>query len=264
MKAQRAAAVAGLIVVVAGLAVLLGRPAGATWPPAGDDQAAFLPVVWREAELRQATATLGPSPTPTRTPTSGPTNTPGPAPTATATPQDTFHVIKVVWPEQGNIGTPFIFTFGLVNPLDVPVQVTLVDALPEGLLLQRVWPPTGTVLLISGNTFTVTLTVAHKWTDNLFFSAVAGDLPPGCLTSCYIQNSAVWSASWAGGSASGVADSPRIFLLNQTPTPTPVTPTWTPIIFPTAPLTPTPTAGPSLTPTSPPTLGPSPTPTPGR
>lgn len=250
-------------------------------PPVGGNYRVALPQVLRQEGRVLQQPTIGPSPTATRTPTHtptatlGPTSTPGPTLTATVTPLPSFRVEKVVWPDKGNIGTPFIFTIGLVNPLSVPVQVTLVDTLPEGLRLGRVWAPTGTVLLVEGNSFSVSLTVAHDWADNLFFCAVA-EVPP-CGYSCYVQNSAVWTASWAGGSGGGVASSQQILLINVTPTPTPLSPTLTPPIFPTWSDTATPTAGPSLTPTgtaSPtvpaptatrtpqPTLGPSPTPTP--
>lgn len=202
--------------------------------------------------------TLGPSPT------AGPTLTPGP----TAAPA--LALQQAVIPERGNIGARFVFTLGLRNPLPVPVHLTLVNALPAGLALERVWPPTGTALLVAGNTFTATLTVAAHWVDNLPFAAT-GDAPP-CSRSCYVLNTTTWAATWSGGGDSGTSLGRPILLLNATPTPTPATPTRTPPIFPTWPPSPTPTAGPAPTatavpptpsPTRPPTLGPSPTATPG-
>lgn len=252
-----------------------------------------LPAVFRQAQTGvQLQPTLGPSPTPTRTPAATlgpsptPTHTPGATATVTPTPGGptttpgptlgpTFDVAKVVWPESGNIGTVFVFTIGLINPLDVPVQVSLVDALPAGLVLGPVWAPTGTVVQRHDDTFTLTLTVPHNWTDNVFFCAVA-EVPP-CSYSCYVQNNARWVASWPGGSGSGTASSQKILLVNTTPTPTPATPTLTPPIVPTWPTatpgtvtpgpsqTATPTAIPTVPPPTPsrtpqPTLGPSPTP----
>jgi len=212
--------------------------------------APFQPTLGPSAtSTRTPLVTLGPSPTTTPMSTAGPTLTPGP----TSTPA--FALQQAVMPEQGNIGTHYVFTLGLLNSLPVPVHVTLVNALPEGLTLERIWPPSGTVILVAGNTFTATLTVAHNWSDNLFFSAT-GDVPP-CSLSCYVVNTTTWAATWSGGGNSGTSHSRPILLSNTTPTPT-----WTPPVFPTWPPSPTPTAGPS--PTRPPTLGPSPTATPGR
>lgn len=233
-----------LVLLLGGGLVSHGTAREQQAPPARDQRPAFLPLVIRSGHNPQPT--LGPSPTPTRTPAAGP------SPTPTVTPSADFDVRQAVHPSTGIVGTPFIFTVGLINPHDVPVQVALVNALPEGLLLEQVWPPTGTVVLVAGNTFTVSLTVPRRWTHNLFFAAVAA---PPCPTSCHVRNSAAWSATWAGGTSSGTSSSPPIWLLNVTPTPAPATPTRTPAPFPTG--SPSPTAGP---PTPPPTLGPSPTP----
>lgn len=231
----------------------------------------FLPLV-RHGHSNPVQQTLGPSPTPTRTPTPRPpTTTPtwGPTLTPSVTPIEPFLIEQAVTPLVGNIGTQYVFTLGLRNRQAVPVQVTLVEALPDGLLLDRVWPPLGTVLLIGDDVFTATLTVAANWTDNLMFSAIGG-VPP-CMNSCYTQNDVPWEASWPGGSTTGTASSLRILLLNYTPTPTPLmtltpTPIWPTVVRTATPGATTPGASPTATPTASrtpvPTLGPSPTPTP--
>jgi len=247
------------VLVLGGGLVSYGTAREQQAPPARDPRRAFLPLVLRSGPNLQPTlgpsptatrtpaATLGPSPTPTQTPTAGS------SPTPTVTPSAYFDVRQAVYPATGIMGTRFIFTIGLINTQDVPVQVVLVNALPEGLLLKQVWPPSGTVGLVSGNTFTVSLTVPHRWTHNLVFAAVAA---PPCTGSCYVQNSAVWSATWPGGNSSGTSSSLPLLLINVTPAPatptSPPGPTWSP----------SPTTSPA-TPTPQPTLGPSPTATPG-
>ena len=258
-RVAAAASIAGLVLLL-GLAVLRGRSAGATLPPAGEEQEAFLPAVWIQRDLLQATPTLGPSPTPTRTATRTPTATAGPAPTATATPPASFRIEQAVIPESGIVGTEMHFTLGLLNSLEVPVQVTLINTLPDGIVVDQIWPPTGTAIVVAADctVFTATLVVPRQWPDNLFF--VAHVAAPPCSRSCYVQNAATWTASWAGGGNSGTSLGEWLWLVKVTPTPTPVTPSPTPTVTWTPWLSPTPSAGPTPTETLLPTLGPSPTP----
>lgn len=231
-----------LVVLALGEALAAFAGAGQAVPPAKDDRRAFFPVVERGPRgAASLTPTLGPSPTPSRTPTRGPTLPPTATPTAgpTATPGPTFEVLTAGCPYWVGPGATVVFTVGLLNAQDVPVQVGLQNTVPEEMQIVRVYAAVSPT--VTGDSFTLQMVVPPQWTENIFVLATVTD-----ACNCYVTNTAAWSAAWNGGSGSGTAVSNPIYVtVHPSPTPTPTAPP------------------PTQTPTSAPTLGPSPTPTPG-
>jgi hypothetical protein len=226
-----------LVVLALGGALAAFAGAGQAVPPAEDGRRAFLPVVERGprgAALLTPSPTLGPSPTPSRTPT------PVLGPTPTPTPGPAFVVLTAGCPYWVGPGATVVFTVGLLNAQDVPVQVSLQDTVPEEMQIVRVYA--AVTPTVAGDSFTLQMVVAPQWTENVFVFVTVTD-----ACNCYVTNTAAWSAAWNGGSGSGTAVSNPIYLtVHPSPTPTPTVPP------------------PTRAPTSAPTLGPSPTPTAGE
>ncbi len=217
-----------VILVVLALGGALAALAGAA--PAEDGRRAFLPVVERRPrDAAPLTPTLGPSPTPSRTPTTGPTL----PPTATPAPGSSFEVLTAGCPRWAGPGDTVVFTVGLLNAQDAPVQVSLQDTVPEEMQIVGVYA--AVTPTVAGNTFALEMVVPARWTENVFVFVTVAD-----ACDCCVANEAAWSAAWDGGGGSGTAVSNPIYLtVRPSPTPTPA---------------------PTAAPTSAPTLGPSPTP----
>lgn len=223
-----------LVVLALGGAVAAFAGGGQAVPPAEDGRRAFLPLVARGPRgAALLTPTLGPSPTPARTPT------PTLGPTSTPTPGPGFAVLTAGCPYWAGPGATVVFTVGLLNAQDVPVQVDLQNTVPEELQIVRVYA--AVTPTVTGNGFTLQMVVPPQWTENVFVFVTVTD-----ACNCNVTNTAAWSAVWNGGSRAGTAVSNPIYLtVHPSPTPTPTVPP------------------PTRAPTSVPTLGPSPTPTAG-
>lgn len=232
----------GILVLLVVAGALTGFAAAGEVIPPAHNRRAFLPVVERgNSGAAQPTPapTLGPSPTASRTPTLGPTPAPTVTPSAgpTATPAPAFEVLTAGCPYWVGAGATVVFTVGLVNAQDVPVQVSLEDTVPAEMRIVRVYAAVTPTVTADG--FTLQMVVPPQRAENVFVFVTVTT-----VCNCYVTNAATWLATWTGGSNSGTAASNPIYLTSHpSPTPTPTVPSPTPA------------------PTSVPTLGPSPTPT---